>query len=217
MTTKELYQALGLDLGQLPIDKVQEGFLNNGFALIYQPDHFPLAETLTKYRKDLGKRTPIASMELVWSAHVGPHQIISGFVHSPTAERHIQTLDLLGEKNIILIQGLEGGTDISTSRITKATNVKNKSKSLLTINPYQYSFNAKDIEFKNIKEWASQGKDALEGHGPLYEILIWNAGVYFWIAGISSDITQGIELARKSILSGSAKETLEHLIRWSRN
>ena len=214
VTTKELFKALGLDLENLHIKKVQEGFLENGFALIYQPDHFPLAETLIKYREDLGKRPPIASMELIWSAHKGSHLIISGFVHPPTADRHIKALQLLEEDDLILIQGLEGGVDISTSRKTKATTVKNNLKSTILINPIEYALNAKDIEFQTIKEWASQSKEALEGHGPLYKVLIWNAGVYFWLAGITNDISEGIEIAKASIHSGSAKKTLSKLIAW---
>ena len=133
VTTEELFKAIGLNLGELTIEKVQEGFLKNGLALIYQPDHFPLADNLTKYREEIGKRPPVASMELLWSAHQGKHLIISGFVHPPTETRHIKTLRLLGEKNLILIKGLEGGVDIPISRVCTATYCKQDNHTKLTI------------------------------------------------------------------------------------
>ena len=37
--------------------------------------------------------------------HIGKHILISGFVHPPTEDRHITTLHLLGEQNLILIKG----------------------------------------------------------------------------------------------------------------
>ncbi len=214
ITTKELFLALELDLGNLSINQVQEGLVQNGLALIYQPDHFPIADTLITYREEIGKRPPIASMELIWSAHQEDHIIISGFVHPPTEDRHIKTLQLLGEQNIILIQGLEGSIDISTNRVTNGTYVKNKENRRLTINPKEYSIHVQDIKFTDLETWRSQSLEALKGEGPLYQPLIWNAGVYFWLLGIASDINAGIEKAKRSIASGSARQTLMRLIRW---
>ncbi len=214
VTSQELFEALGLNLKNLNIEKVQKGFSKHGFGFIYQPDHFPLAERLIQYREDLGKRPPIASMELIWSSHKGNHVLISGFVHPPTEDRHIKTLQLLGEKNLILIQGLEGGVDISTSRPTKITKIENQEQSIIRINPHEYLFNAKDVQYENLETWSLHSQKALEGHGPLYKALIWNAGVYFWLTGITNDISKGIEKAKTSINSGAAQKTLTNLIAW---
>ena len=55
---------------------------------------------------------------------------------------------------------------------------------------------------------------ALNGKGPLYKSVIWNAGVYFWFAGITKDIIEGMQKAREIIHSGKAKKTLQRLIVW---
>jgi len=93
---------------------------------MHQPDHFPLAENLIPYRDQIGKRPPLASMELIWTCHQGSHLHISGYVHSPTEERHWKTLELMGEQNIITIKGLEGGTDLSISRSSTIGQYKNQ-------------------------------------------------------------------------------------------
>ena len=49
---------------------------------------------------------------------------------------------------------------------------------------------------------------------PLTKALEWNAGIYFFYAGLSSDIKEGIIQAKKIINSGSAIEHLEKLIDW---
>ena len=87
VTTAELFKTLGIQLTGLTLDQVQASFNENGLALIHQPDHFLLAENLIQYRDELAKRPPLASMELIWTAHQGEHLIVSGFVHPPTEER----------------------------------------------------------------------------------------------------------------------------------
>ena len=214
VTTEELFKALGLNLSKLGIDKVQEGFTSNGFAFIYQPDHFPLADNLIKYREEIGKRPPIASMELLWSSHQGKHLIISGFVHTPTESRHLTTLKLLGENNLILIKGLEGSIDIPISKVTTGTLYMEESNKKLKIDPKKYIYNKSELNFVDINIWRTNSFYALDGKGPLYEPLIWNAGVYFWLLGITKSIDLGIEKAQLSISSGSAKLTLQKLIAW---
>ena len=214
VTTQELFNALGLNLKGLSIQKVQEGFAQNGLALIYQPDHFPLADTLISFREDIGKRAPIASMELIWTAHKGEHLLVSGFVHPPTESRHIQTLEILDEKNFLMIQGLEGSTDIPISRKSNATFVKGKAINKMRIDPSKYLGNDKEVKFENVTVWRSHAMEALKGAGPFYKSLLWNAGVYFWFAGVVENIDKGIEKAQVSIKSGAAQKTLERLISW---
>ena len=87
VTAEELFKCMGLNLSGIELNQVQSGFHKNNFALIHQPDHFPLADSLISYRDEVGKRPPIASMELLWTAHQGEHLLVSGFVHPPTEDR----------------------------------------------------------------------------------------------------------------------------------
>ncbi len=214
VSTQELFAALGLNLSELSINKVQQCFSQNGFALIHQPDHFPLADSLTRYREEIGKRPPIASMELLWTAHEGKHLIVSGFVHPPTESRHIKTLRILGENNVVMIKGLEGGIDIPISRISTGTHCIKQETKQFTLNARDYCLNSRESIYEDIQIWSNNSLEALDGKGPLYNPLIWNAGVYYWMLGISKNIALGIEKARHSINSGSAKLILKELILW---
>ena len=98
VTAIDLFRSLGLDLGGLPLETVQDGFHQHSFALTHQPDHFPVAESLITYREELGKRPPVASLELLWTPHQGQHLLVSGFVHPPTESRAWEALKLAGEK-----------------------------------------------------------------------------------------------------------------------
>ena len=214
VTHNELFQALGLNLTGLSIKQLKSFFNHNELALIHQPDHFPLAENLIPYRDQIGKRPPLASMELIWTCHQGNHLHISGYVHSPTEERHWKTLELMGEQNVITIKGLEGGIDLSISRSSRIGQYKNQRGTRTVFNPKDYECSGEDIEWNNIEEWQRFALQALNGEGPLTKALEWNAGIYFFYAGLSHDIKEGIKKAKEVINSGFAFSHLEKLISW---
>jgi len=211
----ELFQALGINLTGLSVKKLQSFFNDHELALIHQPDHFPLAENLITYRDQIGKRPPLSSMELIWTCHQGDHLHISGYVHSPTEERHWKTLELMGERNVITIKGLEGGIDLSISRSSTIGQYRNQSGTRTVCHPKNYECYGKDIEWNSIEEWKRFALQALNGKGPLTKALEWNAGIYFFYAGLSSDIKEGIIKAKEIINSGLAFKHLEKLIYWN--
>ncbi len=214
VSTQELFNELGLSLQGLNMNQVQEGFTKNGLALIYQPEHFPIAEKLIQYRDDIGKRPPLASMELIWTAHEGNHLFITGYVHPPTESRHIEALEILGEKNIVTIKGLEGSTDISLSRTSKLTKIKSNTYEVFTLNPKDYSCKSTDLPWQDLPTWRMQSLNTLNGEGPLKKAVMWNAGIYLWLGEIASSISDGIKQAEISLNSGSAKSKLQNLIQW---
>ena len=214
VTHNELFQALGINLTGLSIEELQIFFNQNDLALIHQPDHFPLAENLIPYRDQIGKRPPLASMELIWTCHQGNHLHISGYVHSPTEERHWKTLELMGEQNIITIKGLEGGIDLSINRSATIGQYKNQHGSRTVFHPRDFECSGKDIEWNGIDEWQRFALQALNGEGPLTNALTWNAGIYLFYAGLSSDVQDGIDKAKQVIQSGLALKQLERLINW---
>ena len=218
VTSEELFQSLGLNLKGLTIKEVNSGLLETDFAFIYQPDHFLLAEKLIPYRDELGKRPPIASMELLWTAHQGKHLLISGFVHTPTEERHRQALLLMNTTNLITVKGLEGSTDIPTSKacITGHMNNSKQCKRII-LNPKEYGYSGKDVRWENIDEWKDQALQALEDKGPLAKAFHWNAGIYLWFSGITPTLEGGLLKVNSLLKTNMVKKKLNELIAWRGN
>ncbi len=214
VTHNELFQALGLNLTGLSLTQLQSFFNHNNFALIHQPDHFSLAENLIPYRDQIGKRPPLASMELIWTCHQGKHLHISGYVHSPTEERHWKTLELMGEENVITVKGLEGGIDLSINRSSTIGHYRHQVGTRQVFHPKDYECSGKDIEWINIEEWQRFAIQALKGEGPLVKALEWNAGIYFFYSGLSTDIEEGINKVKEIIHSQDALKQLKKLINW---
>ncbi len=214
VTTTELFNSLGLRLEGITLDQLQQGFNQHGLALIYQPDHFKLAENLIKYRDEIGKRPPLASMELLWNCHHGDHLIVTGFVHAPTEKRAMQTLNLLGEKDFILVKGLEGGIDLPINRICLTGRSEQIGYNRLILKPKEYNYFGEECNWENIEVWQKKALEILDNKGPLKESVHWNGGVYYWLSGITSTINEGIEKVDFYLNSGIVKKTLAELIRW---
>ncbi len=214
VTAEELFKALGLELKDLTMDQVEAGFQQHGLALIYQPDHFPLAESLISYRDEIGKRPPLASLELLWTAHQGEHLLVSGFVHPPTENRAWKALELAGEKSLITVKGLEGSTDLPISRACVMSWVQAGQPERLVLHPRDHGCFDQDIEWNNIEQWSEQALEALNNRGSLSQPLLWNAGTYLWLAGLADNLDEGIAHAEKCLQSGLAQTTLEQLIAW---
>ena len=211
ITALDLFRLLDLNLDGLPLSTVQDGFNNHGFALIHQPDHFRIAETLIDYREQLGKRPPVASLELLWTAHQGAHLLVSGFVHPPTESRAWEALRLAGETNLLTVKGLEGGTDLPIGRACITARVRNGVAERMILHPRDHGCHNADVEWSTESTWQSQAFDALRNRGPLSEALRWNAGAYLWIAGLSDSLDSGIDKAAAVLEEGRALDQLDQL------
>ena len=210
----ELFAALGLELQGLDLTTVQAGLTQHRLALVHQPDHFPLAESLTPIRDDLGKRPPVASLELLWTAHQGPHLLVSGFVHPPTESRAWKALELAGEAMAITVKGLDGSTDLPISRACITARAQGGDGERLILHPRDHGCYDHDALWQNLETWREQALAALGGQGPLATALIWNAGAYLWYGGVCQDLAAGVARATDLVQSGALLDQLRALIQW---
>ena len=214
VTAIDLFRTLGLDLAGLSMANVQDGFEQNGFALIHQPDHFAIAESLIGYREELGKRPPVASLELLWTPHKGNHLLVSGFVHPPTESRAWEALKLAGETDLLTVKGLEGGTDLPIGRACITARVQQGQAERLILHPRDHGCHAADVEWSDETAWTEQALAALDNRGPLLDALRWNAGAYLWFSGLCDSLESGLQKADGVLKTGQALQCLDQLRSW---
>ncbi|MEB3176697.1 MAG: anthranilate phosphoribosyltransferase family protein [Synechococcus sp.] len=211
ITAQELFAALGVQWAGRSLSWVQQMLDDHQLALVHQPDHFPAAETLISYREDLGKRPPVASLELLWSAHQGEHLLVSGFVHPPTEARAWEALSLGGEAWVYTVKGLEGSTDLPISRACVTGLQRAGQQQRLILHPRDHGCFGQDMLWSDLAHWTTTGLQALGGQGELADSLCWNSGVYLWQMGLEPDLARGLERSRELIHSGAALQLLEQL------
>lgn len=213
VTTMELFDTLGVPLKGRSLAWVQEGLDCWNLALLHQPDHFPAAEVLVPIRDDIGKRPPLASLELLWTPHRGPHLLVSGFVHPPTEARAWEALKLAEEHQVLTVKGLEGSTDLPISRACVTGRPTENGDGRLILHPRDHGCYGPDPAWHDPEAWATAALTALGGQGPMACSLIWNAGTYLWQAGLAADQPAGLDLCRELLSTGRAMQHLSDIRR----
>lgn len=197
ITLAELFAAIGIEWRGLALARVQERLDQHNLALTHQPDHFPAAERLVKARDEIGKRPPVASLELLWTPHRGEHLLVSGFVHPPTEKRAWEALELAGETDVLTVKGLEGSIDLPTSRAGITARVRRGGPAeRVLLHPRDHGLHGEEVAWENLETWRHQALAALIGEGPLAAALLWNVGAYLWLADQIDSLQAAVEQAR---------------------
>ena len=217
ITPLELFGLLGIRLKGQSLAQLQASLDQHQLALAHQPDHFPAADNLTSYREELGKRPPIASLELLWTPHRGEHVLVSGFVHPPTESRCWKALGLAGETNIVTIKGLEGSTDIPTSRAGISSHVRNGSPERVILHPRDHGCFGSDVIWSGEEAWQVMAEAALRGMGDLARAVVWNAGCYLWFLDPAQELGNCLLRVKDLLRSGAVLAKREQLRSWSAN
>jgi hypothetical protein len=207
LSNGEALAALGLELRRLDWPAVQSGFASCGLALLHQPRHFAAAERLIAIRRQIGKRPPIATLELLWSCCPQVDLQVSGFVHAPTEALAWDALAQVGQSAVLLIKGLEGGVDLPTSRVAIAAHRRGSQETpeRLILQARDFGLRVPEVKLTSLEVWRDQALAALGGEGPLRQGLIWNGGFLLWRAGLAGSLAEGVAQAEALLVGGAVE------------
>ncbi|MTJ14343.1 anthranilate phosphoribosyltransferase family protein [Anabaena sp. UHCC 0187] len=210
----EIWQGLGIDWTGLPLEQIQEVFEETGIGFIYTPQHFPLNQILWEYREQLGKRPPLATMELIWCPYAGNAHIIAGFVHPPTEGMFQVALGLRGVTKYTFVKGLEGSCDLPRDRtaIIGLSSSSPQELARLQLAPREYGFTTKNVPLTTTEELIKDMQGVLTGKASeMMQTALWNGGFYLWRSGICPDMQAGIDKAAELISSGIVAAKLKQI------
>ncbi|MFZ4666739.1 MAG: anthranilate phosphoribosyltransferase family protein [Prochlorotrichaceae cyanobacterium] len=221
----ELWQALGLDWSTRSWEQVQDLWQTHHLGFVYIPQHFPLACCLIDYREQLGKRPPVATLELMWSPYAGSARIVVGYVHPPTEQLIVDALHTRGVSEYLMVKGLEGSVDLPGDRpaIVKvcrselAGDLSPESPvERLRLHPDEYSLKEAEIPFKTVEDWSDRVNQLIQTPqepvlSHLYNCVCWNGGFYLWQSGIAESLEAGIAATIELLKSGQVAHYLNRL------
>jgi anthranilate phosphoribosyltransferase len=217
----DIWHSLGIDWTRLPLEKTQQVFEATGIGFVYTPRHFPLTNSLWEYRDQIGKRPPLATMELIWCPYAGDSHIITGFVHPPTETMFQETFALRGGSQLTTVKGLEGSPDLPRDRtaiiglgeyVTSNT-TQHISLERLHLVPREYGITTKNVSLTITEELIVDMESVLQGKpSELMQTALWNGGFYLWRCGVCSDVQSGISKAEELFTSGAVGKKLQELV-----
>jgi anthranilate phosphoribosyltransferase len=212
VTQVELWAGLGVEWRSRSLGWLSQVFEAERIGVFYQPDHFPEAEVMVDYRDQLGKRPPLATLELFWTPYRGPAHGVSGFVHPPTEGMISAALLGHGVEQFTLVKGLEGGCDLPRDRTGILSLHRAGKTERLLLHPSDYGCQGREVVYSDLETWTAQALGVLAGEtSELGQATVWNAGFYLWLAGKVETIEAGLELAGQLIRDGQALAQLEQL------
>lgn len=216
LTLAEIWQSLGVNLTNLTINQAQQLLEATNFSFLYLPNHFPLAHKLVQYRHEIGKRPPIATLELIWQPYQGDSHLIAGFVHPPTEKMIREALALRGVEKFTLIKGLEGSGDLKlqTTNIVIISQPDSEEKyQYLKLKSTDYGINSKDINLISEADYFKQLKQLLSGkNSVLTDSVLWNGGFYLWRCDVCASIEEGLNMTKGLLTTGKIQQKLEKII-----
>jgi anthranilate phosphoribosyltransferase len=198
----ELWQQLGIDWSTLSLGQVQQTLEQTKLGFLYTPRHFPLSQHLTEARDQLGKRPPLATLELFWCPYEGDSHLFSGYVHPPTEAMMQVAFQLRGQTRYTTIKGLEGSCDLPRDRTAIiGTYTGNDELDRLLLNARDLDLNGSEASYSDLETWTTEAQQVLQGQtdSKLYAATLWNAGFYLWHLGISPTLAAGIAQAQALI------------------
>jgi len=211
----DIWQGLGVDWTALPLTKTQQVFAQTGIGFIYLPQYFPLTTSIWEYRAQLGKRPPLATMELIWCPYAGDAHVIAGFVHPPTEGMFQIALELRKVTKFTLVKGLEGSCDLPRDRtaiIGLSSLVTSQEIERLHLVPRDYGFSTKNVPLGTTEELLADIREVLAGKpGELMQTALWNGGFYLWRSGICPNIPEALAKAEELFTSGVVAAKLQEL------
>ena len=216
----EIWQGLGVDFSVLTLPQAQQVLEKTGLGFIYIPQHFPLATGLVPYRDQIGKRPPVATLELIWCPYAGQAKVIAGYVHPPTEGMFTGAMETRGfPAQLTTVKGLEGSCDLPRDRtaiigIHKLKEMADGTPTVerLMLHPHDYGFAGKEVPLPTTPQLIEALKSVLAGQPSEYlQAALWNAGFYLWHCGCVSDLNQGFAQAETLFQQKKVAEKLQEV------
>jgi anthranilate phosphoribosyltransferase len=194
------------------LDEVNIGFL-------FAPSHHPAMKHAIGPRRELGMRTVFNVLGPLTNPAGARRQLLGVFDPALT-ELMAGTLAELGSEHALVVHGLDGLDEISTTGPTRVSELRDGKVRTCEVTPEDFGLrrvSPRDLEGGEPAQSAEVLLRALSGDASAArDIVALNAGGAIYVGGEAGSIEDGIAIACEAIDSGAAMDTLDGLRDMSR-
>jgi len=214
----DVLEAMFIPIQQKPTD-LEKALNDENIAFLYAPVFHQGMKHAAISRKELGIRTVFNLLGPLSNPLKADHQVMG--VYSPTLTEPIaKVLKGLGVKRALVVAGLDGMDEITTTTLTRITELKDGEIKTYQITPEQFGIKRAILDDLKGNTPTDNARDLLSifsgQKGPKYDFITMNAGASFYIAGKATNLIEGIELAKHLIDSGKVAQKVERLQQMSK-
>jgi anthranilate synthase/phosphoribosyltransferase len=214
----DVLEALGVNLDLTPnqvaacVDEVGIGFL-------FAPKLHPAMKHAIGPRRELGVRTIFNLLGPLTNPANASAQVLG--VYDPNlTETLARVLGTLGGKAAFVVHGSGGLDELTTTGRNQVSVLRDGHVETRTFDPADLGFpraNPTELRGGDAHENARTTQDILTGalNGARRDVVVLNAAAALVAGGRARSLPEGIDLAKRSLDSGAARQVLDHLIEFT--
>ncbi len=215
----DVLRSLGVNIEAGP-ETVKRCIKGANIGFIFAPLFHSSMRFASEPRRELGFRTAFNLLGPLTNPAPNSRQLI-GVYSEDLTDTLARVLRNLGAVRAMVVHGLDGLDEITTSDKTKITELDGTDIKGYFIQPEDYGIERsgpEDLAAKDAAESARAISEVLDGRkGPRRDVVLINAAAAIVVSGTAKDMKEGLRLAAGSIDSGRAKDSLQRLVELSRN
>jgi len=210
----DVLEALGARVDLAP-ESIAQCIEEVGVGFMFAPGHHPAFRHVGPVRKALGVRTAFNLIGPLANP-AGAHRQVIG-VNSPEyLERVADAIRGLGIERALVVRGRDGLDEITTMDATDAFLIEGERMDPLLLDPAILGVTPPspgDLAGGDADDNARILQRAIGGTpGPVRDILVVNAAAALWMAGVATDLADGMARAEAAATSGAAKDVLDRFV-----
>ena len=210
----DLLEKLGIKLTSEKKDLERSLNIFN-FCFLFAQFHHTSMKHVINIRKQLGTRTIFNLLGPLTNPASTKKQLL-GVFDKKWVRIHCEVLKDLGSTEAMIVHGKDGLDEISLCSPTYVSELKNNTINDYILDPKDYGYkyiNKNDILGKNAEYNAKAFLDILEApNNSFQKIVELNAGAAIYLAGLVTNLKDGFELAKQSIISKKSKNYFINLL-----
>ncbi|MFC3852482.1 anthranilate phosphoribosyltransferase [Salinispirillum marinum] len=218
----DVLEAAGVNLNLTP-DQVARAIDSIGVGFLFAPAHHSAMKHAIGPRKEMGMRT-IFNMLGPITNPAGVKRQVLGVFSAALCEPLANVLKRLGSEHVMVVHAKDGLDEISLAAPTTVAELKDGQVMTYQITPEDVGIETQTLTGLVVKDAAESlaliqsalagGKDAV-GRKAM-DILALNAGAAIYVAGVASNLREGVSMAQDAMGSGLALEKMKEYAAFSR-
>ena len=213
----DVLESLGININLSPA-AIAQSVAEVGIGFMFAPNHHPAMKNVAPVRKELGLKTIFNILGPLTNPADAPN-ILMGVFHPDLVGIQVRALQRLGAEHAVVVYGRDGMDEVSLGAATLVGELKDGQVSEYEIHPEDFGMAMASNRALKV-ETPEQSRSMLLGvldndGGAARDIVILNAGAALYAANVADSMLAGVQLARKAIESGAARQKLDQLIAFS--